>query len=78
MITLCHIVDEFDEFEKLCNQYDIELLTPVFDLTDDYEKENELLRYRFLPVANEGKCLLGYPMDRKLTKEDIIEAKKWY
>ena len=67
-----------DEFEKLCNQYDIELLTPVFELTDDYEKENELLRYRFLPVANEGKCLLGYPMDRKLTEEEINDIKKLY
>lgn len=67
-----------DEFKKLCNQYDIELLTPVFDLTDDYEKENELLRYGFSPVANEGKCLLGYLMNRKLTEKEIDDIRKLY
>ena len=63
-----------DEFKKFCNQYDIELLTPVFDLVDYYEKENELLQYGFLPVANEGKCLLGYPMNRKLTRAGIMNV----
>ena len=67
-----------DEFKNLCNQYDIELLTPVFDLVDDYKRENELLRHRFLPVANEGKCLLGYPMRRKLTEEEINDIRKLY
>ena len=67
-----------DEFKELCYQYDIELLTPVFDLTDDYEKENELLLHRFLPVANEGKCLLGYPMNKKLTQEEINDIKELY
>ncbi|MBQ2873215.1 MAG: hypothetical protein IJE89_04390 [Bacilli bacterium] len=28
-----------DEFKIFCNQYGIELLTPVFDLVDDYEKK---------------------------------------
>lgn len=67
-----------DEFKIFCNQYGIELLTPVFDLVDDYEKENELLLWDFLPVANEGKCLLGYPMSRKLTQEEIDDIKELY
>jgi len=67
-----------DEFRKFCNKYDIELLTPVFELTDDYQKENELLLYDFLPIANEGKCLLGYPMDRKLSQEEINDIKELY
>jgi len=67
-----------EEFKDFCHQYDIELLTPVFDLVDDYEKKNELLLYGFLPVANEGKCLLGYPMSRKLTEEEINDIRKLY
>lgn len=67
-----------NEFKKLCNKYEIELLTPVIDLDDDYQKENELLDNRFLPIANEGKCLLGYQMDRELTKEEIEDIKKFY
>ena len=45
---------------------------------NDYQKENELLDNRFIPVANEGKCLLGYQMDRELTKEEIKDIKKFY
>lgn len=67
-----------NEFKNLCNKYEIELLTPVIDLNDDYQKENELLDNRFLPIANEGKCLLGYQMDRELTKEEIEDIKKFY
>lgn len=66
------------EFKTFCNQYGIELLTPVYDLVDDYEKENELLLHDFLPVANEGKCLLGYPMNRELTQEELEDIKKLY
>lgn len=67
-----------NEFKNLCNKYEIELLTPVIDLDDDYQKENELLDNGFLPIANEGKCLLGYQMDRELTKEEIEDIKKFY
>lgn len=67
-----------NEFKNLCNKYEIELLTPVIDLEDDYQKENELLDNGFLPIANEGKCLLGYQMDRELTKEEIEDIKKFY
>lgn len=67
-----------NEFKNLCNKYEIELLTPVIDLDDDYQKENELLDNRFLPIANEVKCLLGYQMDRELTKEEIEDIKKFY
>lgn len=67
-----------NEFKNLCNKYEIELLTPVIDLDDDYQKENELLDNRFLPIANEGKCLLGYQMNRELTKEEIEDIKKFY
>ena len=67
-----------DEFKNFCNHYGIELLIPVFDLDDDYQKENELLRYGFLPVANEGKCLLGYPMKRQLNQEEINDIKRLY
>ena len=30
------------EFKNLCSMYDIELLTPVNDLEDDFAKENEI------------------------------------
>ena len=67
-----------NEFKVFCNKYDIELLTPVLEVEDDYEKENELLLYGIYPIAHEGKCLLGYPMSKKLTKEELNDVKELY
>lgn len=67
-----------NEFQKFCNKYDIELLTPVLDVEDEYKKENEIFINGLYPIAYEAKCLLGYPMSRKLTKEEINDIKKLY
>ena len=67
-----------NEFENFCIKYDIELLTPVLEIEDDYKKENEILFNGFYPIAYEAKCLLGYPMSRKLTQEEIDDTKALY
>lgn len=67
-----------NEFRKICLKYDIGLLTPVFDLENDYEKENEILQNGIYPIAYEAKCLLGYPMDKKLSQEEIDDIKELY
>lgn len=67
-----------NEFKNFCNKYNIELLTPVLEVEDDYEKENEILFYGVYPFAYESKCLLGYPMSRKLTQEELDDIKELY
>ena len=67
-----------NEFKKFCNKYDIELLTPVHDVVDDYEKENEIFMWDVNLCAYEAKCLLGYPMSRKLTQEELNDIKDLY
>lgn len=37
-----------NEFKKLCQKYNLELLTPVFDVENDFEKENEILLNEFI------------------------------
>ena len=67
-----------NEFRLLCNKYDIELLTPVLDIVDDYEKENEIYMWDINLCAGESKCLLGYPMNKRLTKEELNDIKELY
>lgn len=67
-----------DEFELLCNKYNMNLLLPVFDLEDDMIRDNELLRNGIVPIAYESKCLLGYPMNAKLNIEQIESLRKMY
>ena len=67
-----------NEFKNLCNKYNIELLTPVLEVENDYEKENEIFMWDINLCAYEAKCLLGYPMNRKLTIEEINDIKNLY
>lgn len=66
------------EFRELCNKYNIELLTPVHDVEDDYEKENEIFMWDVNLSPCEAKCLLGYPMSKKLTIEELEDIKRLY
>ena len=67
-----------NEFRIFCNKYDIELLTPVLDVEDDYEKENEIFMWDINFCACEAKCLLGYRMNRRLTQEELNDIKELY
>lgn len=67
-----------NEFRDFCNKFGIELLTPVLEVKDDFYKENEILLNGLYPHAYEGKCLLGYPMNRKLTKSELEDIRNLY
>ena len=67
-----------NEFRSFCNKYDIELLTPVVDVVDDYEKENEIYMWDVNLCASESKCLLGYPMNKKLSLEELNDVRDLY
>ena len=67
-----------NEFRSFCNKYNIELLTPVLEVEDDYEKENEIFMWDVNLCACEAKCLLGYPMNKRLTQEELNDIKELY
>lgn len=50
-------------YKDLLKDFNIELLLPVYNLEDEWEKENELLAYGILPSASEDKCVLGMPLE---------------
>lgn len=50
-------------YERLLEQFNIKLLLPVYDLVDDWVKENELLLHGIVPSASEDKCILGMPLN---------------
>ena len=49
-------------YRELLNEFGIELLLPVYDLVDDWIKDQELLLFGILPSASEDKCVLGMPL----------------
>lgn len=67
-----------NEFRNLCEKFNIKLLTPVLDVVDDYEKENEIYMWDQNLGASESKCLLGFPMNRELSSEELDDIKRFY
>ena len=51
----------------------IELLLPVYDLEDDWERDNELLRRNFLCKSYEPKCMVGVPVKESID-ETVVEG----
>lgn len=62
-----------ERYKKFLNRYGLELLTPVYDLTDDLHKENVLLQAGIWDCSCESKCMLGYPLKEELS-ESIIKG----
>jgi adenylyl- and sulfurtransferase ThiI len=67
-----------NEFRNLCEKFNIKLLTPVLDVVDDYEKENEIYMWDQNLGTSESKCLLGFPMNRELSSEELDDIKRFY
>lgn len=67
-----------NEYRRLLNSYDIELLTPVLNLASDKEREVELMIRNFNPNVLEPKCLLGFPMTKPLDEDELANAIKFY
>ena len=62
-------------YREFLQNFDIKLLTPVYNLENELEKENEILLSNVPLIAYEGKCLLGYPLcESNPIDEEIVEG----
>lgn len=67
-----------DIFKTFVASYGIDLLFPVADITDDFEVQNRILSYGFIPKTYESKCLIGCKMNKELSEEQIISSKNLF
>ena len=63
-----------NEFKKLFVKFDLEIIFPLLDETDDYSIKNKILANGFVPKMNEGQCLLGMPILKDSMNDDILEG----
>lgn len=67
-----------DRYVKLCEQYGIELLTPVYDLASDTQRKIELSQWGFSPKSYEPQCWIGRPLLDDLTPQQVDSLEKYY
>lgn len=67
-----------EEYKKLLSSFGIELLLPVFDLENDYEREALLLIRGIMAKVEESQSHLGTPMQRFLTLDEISDVAKFF
>ncbi len=63
-----------DLFKDLFNQYNIDLLLPVKNITDDFDEKNQLLLRGIIPKVKESQCLLGMPLLNNKVDEESLET----
>lgn len=61
-------------FKELFNKYNIELLFPVKDVTDDFDEKNQLILRGIIPKMNESQCLLGMPLQSSTVDKESLKA----
>lgn len=54
-----------EEYRRFLNHLGLELLTPVYDLVDDYERKLESGDLNLLTSPYESQCLLGYHIEEE-------------
>ena len=60
-----------ERFPALVKSAGIELLLPVYELDDNWIRDNELLARGYLCKSLEPKCLIGYPVDQSVDQSVI-------
>lgn len=65
-------------YKILAQQHGIELLLPVYDLTDNWERKQELADFGFIPKSAEPQCWLGYPLGNELNSDEIKSLLAYY
>ena len=62
-----------ERFPELVNSVGLDLLLPVYELDDNWVRDNELLARGYLCKCLEPKCLIGYPINKSVD-ESVIEG----
>ncbi len=65
-------------FPKLVQKAGLELLLPVYNLNDDWKRDNELLRRGYLCKTYEPKCIIGVPVNGSIDQTVIEGVHAYY
>ncbi len=67
-----------ERFSDLVKSQGLELLLPVYDMVDDWHRDNELMKRGFISKCFESKCLIGVPINGSIDDTVIEGVHKYY
>ncbi len=67
-----------ERYKKLTEQNGIELILPVYDLKEDWERKLELADRGYVPKTSEPQCWLGSPLRGELSLDEIRSLAAYY
>ena len=67
-----------ERYSALVKEADLELLLPVYELNDNWERDNELLRRGYICKTMEQKCLIGFPAKDSIDQTVIDGVHAYY
>jgi hypothetical protein len=67
-----------ERYRQLVSKAGLELLLPVYDLNNDWERDNELLRHGYLCKTYEPKCMIGVPVNGSIDQSVIDGVHAYY
>lgn len=66
------------QYKELAKQNEIELLLPVYELTDEWERKLQLADRGYVPKTSEPQCWIGCPLHRELSDNEIRSLLDYY
>lgn len=70
--------DMIDRYQELAGEFGLSIKYPVYNIEDDWELENEILRYGLIPKVYEPKCLIGCPVYGSIDYKVIESTVEYY
>lgn len=67
-----------ERFRDLVEKAGLELLLPVYDLNNNWIRDNELLNRGYNCKSLEPKCLIGYPLEGSVDQSVIDGVHRYY
>ena len=67
-----------ERYPALVKMAELELLLPVYELNDDWSRDNELLSRGYLPKVIEPKCLIRFPVNNCVDESVINGVHAYY
>lgn len=75
---IVELPEMIEKYKILVQKNEIDLILPVYELSDDWERKLELADRGYIPKTLEPQCWLGCPMRQELSPSEIMSLVSYY